>query len=236
MSAGPTYEKYGFPPNSKPKCLFHYQGKVILETQVQILTEAGINDIIIVAGYKIDMIQKFNKDKKLGLKVLYNPSAISDTLNEYGWAKGIETAKIGVKSADDDVLLIMGDVLLTVEGIKNIVEDDCKCISVYSGHGLQLYKIPKELIPLLIKCSGGPGGMTALHYFCMNNGGIRMAISLQPMPDAWMIKCETKWVKSFPLQDLDYYYMTDEGKAQGVTPENYRKGRGENIVGTQGNS
>ena len=222
MAAGPTYEKYGFPTDSKPKCLFHYNGETLLETQVRILRETGINDITIVAGYKIDQVQKFNKEKNLGLKVLNNPSAASDSEGSLGWVKGIETAKIGVKSANDNTLLIFGDVLLTVEGLKKVVEDEYKCISVYSGHGYQLYKIPQSLIPLLINYSGRAGGMMALHDFCMQNGGIRMSMGLNPMREEWIIQCKTKCVKITPMRDVDYYYMMDEGIAQGVTPESYR--------------
>jgi len=223
MAAGPTYEKYGFPPNSKPKCLFHYKGEVLLERQVRILREAGISDIAIVAGYKIYQVQKFNKEKKLGLKVLYNPTAASDKEGSLGWVKGIDTAKVGVKAMDDDVLLIFGDVLLTVEGLQKVVEDEYKCISVYSGHGYQLYKIPKSLIPLLGKYKGRAGGMMALHDFCMENGGIRMNIGTRTMKEEWLAKCKTKCVKIGPIRDVDYYYMTDEGKAKGVTAKSFRK-------------
>lgn len=223
MAAGPTYEKYGFPPNSKPKCLFHYRGEILLEMQVRVLREAGIDDITIVAGYKIEMIRKFNKDKKLGLNVLYNPTAASDKEGSLGWVKGIDTAKVGVESVNDDVLLIFGDVLLTVEGLKKVVEDEHQSVSVYSGHGYQLYKIPRELIPRLRNYSGRRGGMMALHDFCMENGGIRMQIGLKPMKREWIIKCKTKCVKIQAMPDVDYYYMMDEGKAQGVTPDSFRK-------------
>ncbi len=222
MSAGPTYEKYGFPPNSKPKCLFHIIGKTLLEMQVRVLREAGIDDIAVVAGYKIDQIRKFNKNKNLGLEVLYNPTAASDNEGSLGWIKGIDTAKVGVKSAGTDVLLIFGDVLLTVEGIQKVVEDEYKCISVYSGHGYQLYKIPKSLFPSLLKYKGRAGGMMALHDFCMQNGGIRMHIGDKPMSEEWIVKCKTTCVKLAPLRDVDYYYATDEGKAQGITPHTFR--------------
>ena len=222
MAAGPTYEKYGFPPNSKPKCLFHYNGEILLEMQVRVLREAGINDIVIVAGYKIEMIKKFNNDKKLGLNVLYNPTAASDKEGSLGWVKGIETVWVGLKSVNEDVLLIFGDVLLTVEGLQKIVEDENQCISVYSGHGYQLYKIPKALIPRLRTYTGRAGGMMALHDFCMENGGIRMQIGLKPVQQEWIIKCKTKLVKIGPLRDVDYYYMTDEGKAQGITAKSFR--------------
>lgn len=221
MAAGPTSEGYGFPPDSKPKCLFHFQGEVLLEGQVRVLREAGINNIVIVAGYKIEMVQEFNKDRQLGLNVLYNPSAASDKLVSRGWNKGIETAKVGVKTADDDVLLIFGDVLLVVESIQKIVEDENQCSSIYSGHGYQLYKVPKALIPALINHPGRGGGMIDLHDFCMKNGGIRMVVGSRPGKDAWMKKCETKWLNAPVLQDVDYFYQTDEGVVHGMSPGKY---------------
>jgi len=212
MSAGST-QGGGFPPDSKPKCLFHYDGEVILEMQVRVLREAGINDITVVAGYKIDLVQRFNKDNQLGVNVLYNPTAASDKIGSRGWVKGIETAKIGVRSADDDVLLIFGDVLLTLEGIKKVVEDENRCASVYSGSGYQLYKIPKALIPDLIKYSGPGGGMMALHQFCVDNNGIRLVLGIGSVSDAWRSTCKTKIVQlAAAMHDIDYFYQTDEGK------------------------
>lgn len=222
MAAGPTYEKYGFPPDSKPKCLFHYKGEVILERQVRTLIDAGINDIRIVAGYKIDEIEDFNKAKNLGLEVLYNPTAASDKEGSLGWVKGIETAWVGIEALNDDALLLFGDVLLTVEGLKIIIEDEYKCLSVYSGSGYQLYKIPKRLISYLRKYNGRKGGMMALHDFCMENGGIRLQIGLKPMKEEWLAKCKTKCVKSYLLKDVDYYYQTDEGISAGITGGSYR--------------
>lgn len=194
MAAGITNTKFGFPEDSKPKCLFHHQGEVILERQVRVLKKLGINEIIIVGGYKIEMIKQFNQDRKLGLKVAYNPTAASDRLVTRGWVAGLDTVKVGLQGLDDDVLLIFGDALLTEEGVRSIIEHPKPCISVFSHHGYQMYKIPRELLPKLRRLNE-VGAMHALHDFCMVNNGIKI------------------WIKGpTMIYDVDYYNQTDEGK------------------------
>jgi len=46
-----------------PKCLLTVEGKSILEHQLDALNECGVNDIIIVIGYKGDMIKQLIGDR-----------------------------------------------------------------------------------------------------------------------------------------------------------------------------
>lgn len=198
MAAGPTESitLFGFPKNSKPKCLFHVRGETILERQVRILKKLGvnINDIIVVGGYKIDMVKQLNEEKKLGLKIVYNPTASKDFRKVQGWIAGLDTVRIGIRGLDDDVLLVFGDALLTEGGVRRIINHPKRCISVYSHHGYQMYKIPKELLPKLRELHK-VGAMHSLHEFCIANNGIEMKVKNQAM-----------------IYDVDYYAQTDEGK------------------------
>ncbi len=92
--------RYLFPRGSKPKCLFHVDGKVILTTLVQALRGGGISDIRIVVGYRAGDIVKFNKRNKLGLEVVYNKDWDSDA---------VKSILVGIKSIDDDVLILFSD-------------------------------------------------------------------------------------------------------------------------------
>lgn len=195
LAAGITNKKYGFPEDSKPKCLFHYQGEVILERQVRVLRNVGINDITIVGGYKIEMIKQFNEEKKLGLKVVYNPTAASElqmfSVRHYGhgaWVAWFDSIRAGVEGLDDDVLLIFSDLLLTEEGVRAVIEYPKRCIVAC----FDMYKIPRELLPKLRQLEIGP--VHTLTAFCLMNNGIKMNIS---------------------LQDVDCYGHTDEGKRKG---------------------
>lgn len=55
----------------KPKALIEVKGEILIERQIKQLQDAGINDIIIVTGYKSEqfnyLIDKFN------VKIIYNP-------------------------------------------------------------------------------------------------------------------------------------------------------------------
>ncbi len=55
----------------KPKALIDVKGEVLIERQIRQIREAGIEEIIIVSGYKAQMLE-YLKDK-YGLKIIYNP-------------------------------------------------------------------------------------------------------------------------------------------------------------------
>lgn len=42
--------------NDKPKCLLEIGGKTIMERQLEVLRQCGIDDIVVVKGYKREMI------------------------------------------------------------------------------------------------------------------------------------------------------------------------------------
>ena len=54
-----------WPKEPKPKTLYHVRGEVLLELQVKILQKVGIRDIIVVVGYKKELIEQFVKKKNL---------------------------------------------------------------------------------------------------------------------------------------------------------------------------
>ncbi len=134
LAAGSTNGgKYGFPPDSKPKCLFHHKGHVILEYAVGTLRRQGVNDIRIVVGYKKEMIERFNEEHELGLEVV---TASGGTC--------FDTMMAALKDVDDDVLLFFGDVWLNESGIASILESKDRLILVRGGHGIQAYKFGRE--------------------------------------------------------------------------------------------
>lgn len=59
-----------------PKCLLELNGKKIIESQIQELLAKGIDNIIVVVGYRSEMIRKV-----LGEKVVYVENKIFDKTN-----------------------------------------------------------------------------------------------------------------------------------------------------------
>ena len=58
--------------NDKPKCMVEIDGNSLIDRQINILNANGIDDIIILGGYKSDMLKGKAK------KILVNPSFSND--------------------------------------------------------------------------------------------------------------------------------------------------------------
>ena len=54
----------------KPKALIRVKGEILIERQIRQLKEAGINEIIIVIGYKAEQFEYLKK--KFGVILVYN--------------------------------------------------------------------------------------------------------------------------------------------------------------------
>jgi choline kinase len=59
-----------------PKCLLEVNGKTVIETQIDILNESGIEDITVVVGYRADDVRKV-----LGSRVTYVENEIYSESN-----------------------------------------------------------------------------------------------------------------------------------------------------------
>ena len=208
LAAGETKGgKYKFPPDSKPKCLFHYKGHVILEFTVGVLRRCGVNDIRIVVGYKKEMIERFNKEKKLGLEIVHVQGETC-----------FDTMLAALDGVDDDVLLIFGDVFLNEAGLLGILESKDRLILVYGGHGIQAYKFGREYLADLRKMkTETPNHWRFLLFFFMTKKGVNGFkcednVYSGPKPQL-MEHC----LMQKKIRDVDYYWLTDEGKKVGAT-------------------
>lgn len=151
LAAGVTKstDYHVFPPNYKPKCLLKYEehpersaeledwvyepvpestAPTILERDSKILRRHGIDEIIVVVGYKADEVMAHAEEKNLGLKFVHNPGY--DELYD-GHA---DSLILGLREIppDDEFLLIMGDVPITDKLVENLLECQKKiCIRKY---------------------------------------------------------------------------------------------------------
>ena len=98
-----TEKKYWFPENSKPKCLFHIGEKTILQKMVDSIRLAGIEDIRVVTGYHSEDVVEYNRQEGLNLELVYNPDWEEDATS---------SLFVGLRDIDDDVLLLMGDIIV----------------------------------------------------------------------------------------------------------------------------
>ena len=104
-----------FPDNSKQKVLYHVDGEVLLERLVHQLREAGVEHVRVVVGYGAEGIKEFNRDRKLGLELVYNPQWDGDPIKSF---------RCGTKDLNDDALIVFGDILVDSPLFRKFVE--CK--------------------------------------------------------------------------------------------------------------
>lgn len=209
-----TQKRYWFPENSKPKCLFHVAGITILERLVTAIRTAGIEDIRVVTGYRSEDIVEYNEQKNLNLEVVYNPD----------WKEDATTSLfVGLKDAGDDVLLLMGDLMVDYRVIRAFLgrdEDELiwlKTTKPYARFHIYpecrdknvcIVKIGKEKLnifdgvderPLLKKY--GWKKVPGNHIYALLYEGLRHN---NPAEVTIMT----------PLKDIDYYRQTDERRQE----------------------
>ncbi|MGQ9586990.1 MAG: bifunctional sugar-1-phosphate nucleotidylyltransferase/acetyltransferase [Thermoplasmata archaeon] len=98
-----------------PKPLLPVAGKPFLEHNIEALKEAGIKDLILLVGWRAQRVREhFEDGKDFGVKIDY-----VEQKERLGTAHAIGMAKDMI---DSDFFCLYGDVVLTKESVKGIVE------------------------------------------------------------------------------------------------------------------
>ena len=90
-----------------PKCMLEFDGKPLIERQVETLRACGINNIVIVKGY---MPEKINIP---GVKYYIN--------EDYANTNMVETLMCAEEEMDDEIIVCYGDILYEKSVIKKIL-------------------------------------------------------------------------------------------------------------------
>jgi phosphoenolpyruvate phosphomutase len=93
-----------------PKCMLKFNGKSLIEHQIETLRACGINDIIVVKGYMPDKIDLSD------VKYYVN--------EEYADTNMVETLFKAEEEMDDDILVCYADIIYEKKVIEKILEAD----------------------------------------------------------------------------------------------------------------
>jgi len=113
--------------NTHPKCMTElFEGETILSRQLKRLVFAGINDVIITTGYFDKVLTEYCYSLNLDInyEFVYNP--------RYAETNYIYSMYLAGKYAQDDILLMHGDLVFTDEVLNQLMSRKESCIPVSS--------------------------------------------------------------------------------------------------------
>jgi UDP-N-acetylglucosamine diphosphorylase / glucose-1-phosphate thymidylyltransferase / UDP-N-acetylgalactosamine diphosphorylase / glucosamine-1-phosphate N-acetyltransferase / galactosamine-1-phosphate N-acetyltransferase len=97
-----------------PKPMLEVQGKPVLEHIVEGLRESGLTNLLIVVGWRAEVVKEFFGDgSKLGVRIQYETQTVQD-----GTGRVVALARTFV--ADDAFLLSYGDILVPADNYQGV--------------------------------------------------------------------------------------------------------------------
>lgn len=162
--------------DDRPKCLLSFGGQTILGCCLESMQAAGIRDVVLVTGYRKELIEGFIREKSIE-DVIYVHN------DRYEITNTAASLNLALKVIDDDFVLINGDVLFALEILVDLIRhpaphcvvidttisldhEEIKVIArngrvekiskeldpkLSLGEAIGLYKVGRELIPDLVR-------------------------------------------------------------------------------------
>lgn len=101
--------------NDLPKPMIEVRGKPILQHIIEGLREAAVTHVLIVVGYRADVVQEFFGDgSKFGVSITYVTQVVQD-----GTGRVVELARDF--AGEDPFILSYGDILVSPENYRRLV-------------------------------------------------------------------------------------------------------------------
>jgi choline kinase len=99
---------------NRPKCLLTFSGRTILECGLENFAAAGIDDVVLVTGYRRDLVETLAREKAGGrVSFVYN--------GRYAETNTAASLNLALKVMDDDFILANGDVLFDASILNDLV-------------------------------------------------------------------------------------------------------------------
>ena len=94
--------------NDRPKCLVKGDGETLLESHVNVLKKRGIDEIVLIGGYKIEMLQTF------GLKIIENSRFFETNM--------VWTLFSAEEELEGDIIVSYGDIVYSKNILKALIK------------------------------------------------------------------------------------------------------------------
>ena len=111
--------------NNHPKCMTEIsEDETIVSRQLRLLKTCGITDVVMTTGYLADVLESYCDSLNLDLNIKYiNNSKYKDT-------NAIYSIYCARDYLDDDIVLMHGDLVFTLEILKKILKEDRSVMTI----------------------------------------------------------------------------------------------------------
>lgn len=189
LAAAPARYVYAddWPLGSPPKCLFHVDGEALLMRQYRVLVENDVNDIRVVGGFRYNKVKKFIEGHSLKAEVVENVE----------WWTTLRSLRLGLEGVDDDAMLIYGDVYLTSQCLKKVLEDTSFYLTMFSKNRSNLiHKMARSRVQTFLTT------MAQRRYRDYKGTYSSLVLFFQDV--------KAKELRDYSSYDVDWYKQTDE--------------------------
>ena len=105
----------------RPKCLIDFSGRTLLEWQLDALASGGIEEVVVVTGFRDDLVDAVAA-RRPGVRTVFNPFYhVADNLGSVWMVRG---------EFDRDVALLNGDTLISPALVRTVLEAEPGAIAV----------------------------------------------------------------------------------------------------------
>jgi len=213
-----------FPADTKPKCLYHYKGQVLLDIAVNSVLQAGLHDVRVVVGYKEEEIREHAARKRWDIEFVQNSDWKTDSM------KSVEAGLAGLET---DALTLCADLIIDKDliasflktdpmrlaWIRSIVPWDCSRGKIVYDERYRcdidnsIVKVPKHLLGIF---EGGRERadrfLSRYNWETPTGPGTGVYFGAAITETLWDYRPVEEVVIQNPILDIDTYAQTDEFK------------------------
>ena len=127
-------ERMGSETENKPKCMIKYKGKAIIDYIIQTFNECGINDIIIVNGYKKEILEQYLDGKNINFI----------TNKNYNTTNMLYSLFCAESQINDDLIISYSDIIYNNKVLKKLINNKMDIAITVDKAWCELWQIRME--------------------------------------------------------------------------------------------
>jgi L-glutamine-phosphate cytidylyltransferase len=155
--------------DDRPKCLIEFAGQSLLEWQLDALAANGIDEIVVVTGFRDDLVDAVVAPRA-GVRTLFNPF--------YHVADNLGSVWLARAEFDRDVLLLNGDTLVSPRLVQRVLEAGGGSITVtidekdeYDADDMKVLRDGDRLLRIGKALEGGEYNAESIGFLAFRGAG-----------------------------------------------------------------